>query len=137
MQVSATAKNVRVSPQKVKLVVDQIQRMPPEKAITMLSFVNKSAARPLKKVIASAIANAKNNFGVNDLTFKSILVGKGMVFKRSQPVAKGRPHPILKRTSHITVILEGEQKKKISEVPQVSQVSKASEEENKGKKENK
>lgn len=122
MEVTAIAKNVRVSPQKVRLVVDQIKRMPPGKAITILDFVNKSAAKPLKKVIASAIANAKNNFGLvdNTLSFKSVLVGKGMVSKRYQPVARGRAHPILKRTSHITVILEGEQAKK---VPQVSKVS--------------
>lgn len=127
MQVTATAKNVRVSPQKVKLVVDQIKKMPPQKAITMLPHVNKSAAKPLKKVIGSAIANAKNNFGLdeNSLSFKSVLVGKGMVFKRYQPVARGRAHPILKRTSHITIILEGEQEKKVSKVSQVPEVSKA------------
>lgn len=120
MEVVAIAKNIRVSPQKVKLVVDQIKKMPPQKAITMLPHVNKSAAKPLKKVIGSAIANAKNNFGLdeNSLSFKSVLVGKGMVFKRYQPVARGRAHPILKRTSHITVILEGEQKTKETKEPE-------------------
>lgn len=116
MEVTAIAKNVRVSPQKVRLVVDQIKKMAPEKAITILPYINKAPAKPLRKVISSAIANAKNNFGLDakTLVFKSLLVGKGIVFKRYQPVARGRAHPILKRSSHITVILEGEQPKKVS-----------------------
>lgn len=115
MEITATAKNVRVSPKKVRLVVAQIKKMSPSKAVLLLDFINKSSALPLKKVISSAIANAKNNFGLEEasLAFKSILVGKGIVFKRYQPVARGRAHPILKRTSHIQVILEGEEKKQV------------------------
>lgn len=114
MQVTAIAKNVRVSPQKVRLVVSQIKKMPPQEAVTLLPHIHKAAAKPLTKVISSAIANAKNNFGLDQktLSFKSVLVGKGIVFERHQPVSRGRAHPILKRTSHVTVILEGEQPKK-------------------------
>lgn len=114
MEVTATAKNIRVSPEKVRLIVDQIKKMSPSKAVLLLDFINKSSAKPLKRVIASAIANAKNNFGLEEssLAIKSIFVGKGVVFKRYQPIARGRAHPILKRTSHIQVILEGEQPKK-------------------------
>lgn len=112
MEVTATAKNIRISPQKVRLVADQIKKLPPQKAIEILDFTLKRASSPIKKVIQSAIANATNNFGLDQssLTLKSILVGKGPVLKRSQPVSRGRAHPILKRTSHIKVILEGEQK---------------------------
>ena len=128
MEVVAVAKNVRISPQKVRLVADEIRKIPPEEALKVLDFIHKNASRPLKKVIMSAIANAKNNFNLSqqNLTFKEISVTKGVVFKRYRAVARGRVHPILKRTSHIKVVLEGELKKevsKVSEVPQVPQVS--------------
>lgn len=113
MQVTASAKYIRISPQKVKLVADQIKKMPPRSALGILDFVRKSGAHPLKKVINSAIANAKNNHGLLEetLIFKSIVVEKGPVLKRQQAASRGRAHPILKRTSHIKVVLIGEQKK--------------------------
>ena len=79
MQIAATAKYVRISPEKVRLVVGQIKKMPPASAIKVLNFVPKKAASILKKVIASAIANAKNNYGLREdsLVFKEIQVGKG------------------------------------------------------------
>jgi len=109
MEVKAIAKNIRVSPQKVRLVVDQIKKLNPQGAINILDFVPKKSSKPLKKVILSAIANAKNNSSLeeNSLVFKEISVGKGQVFKRYRPVARGRSHSILKRTSHIIVVLEG------------------------------
>lgn len=129
MQVTATARNIRISPEKVRLVVDQIKKMPPSRSMDILALVRKSSAKPLKKVIASAVANAKNNFGldVQTLTFKSILVGIGPMSKRYQPIARGRAHSILKRTSHITVILEGESKQKSETqkaLPEVKNVQK-------------
>lgn len=116
MLVVAKANNLRISPEKVRLLVDQIKKMQPSRSIAVLNLVHKSSAKPLVKVIVSAIANAKNNFGLDEpsLAFQSILVGKGPMSKRFQPVARGRAHSILKRTSHITVILEGEQKKLVS-----------------------
>jgi len=129
MEVRAIAKNVRVSPQKAKLVVDQIKKMKPDKAIKILDFIPKSASGVIKKVILSAVANAKNNLGLAEdtLVFKELTVSKGVVFKRYRAVARGRAHPILKRTSHIKVVLEGEQKKEVpkaSEGPEVPKVSK-------------
>ena len=108
MEIAATAKNIRVSPQKVRLVVDQIKQMKPQMAITMLGYVNKRAALPIKKVVASALANAKHNFNVdeNSLVFKSLQVTEGRRFKRWRPISRGRAHSILKRTSHIKVVLE-------------------------------
>ena len=124
MQITATAKYIRISPQKVRLVVDQIQKMTPPHALDVLDHVTKSSAKPLKKVIASAVANAKNNFGLDEQTlkFKSLLVGIGPVSKRYQPVARGRAHSILKRTSHITVILEGEKTKEVAKVSDESKM---------------
>jgi len=112
--------------------------MRPQEAIKMLDFIPKGASTILKKVIASAIANARNNFNLSEdtLIFKEISVAKGIVFKRYRAVSRGRVHPILKRTSHIKVILEGEQKKevsKISQVPEVSQESKDQKESDKSK----
>ncbi|MCR4324577.1 MAG: 50S ribosomal protein L22 [Candidatus Curtissbacteria bacterium] len=114
MEVIATAKNIRISPQKVSIVTDQIKKVKPADGIAVLDFVDKSAAKPVKKVIASAIANAKNNFNLDEgtLSFKSIIVTKGPVFKRYRAVSRGRAHPILKRTSHIRIVLEGQPKAK-------------------------
>jgi large subunit ribosomal protein L22 len=77
-----------------------------------LPFVSKGAARPLGKVIASAVANAKHNHQLNEKTlkFKSIVANEGPTLKRWRTVSRGRAHPILKRTSHIRVVLEGEEK---------------------------
>ncbi|MBI2327256.1 50S ribosomal protein L22 [Candidatus Curtissbacteria bacterium] len=125
MIVTATAKNVRLSPEKARLVVAQIKKMKPSYAIAILDHVHKSSSPILKKVIKSAIANAKNNFNLDEktLTFKEILVGKGPVFKRYRAVARGRAHSILKRTSNIKVVLEGEKTKEVSKVSQVPEVS--------------
>lgn len=129
MIIEASAKNIRISPEKVRLVVAQIKKMPPQKAVQMLSFVNKSPSPVLKKVIASAIANAKNNHGVSqkDLIFKEILVGKGSMLKRYQPVARGRVHHILKRSSHIKIVLESKTGEiKSPKTPQIAEASKES-----------
>lgn len=113
MIVTASVKNVRLSPEKVKLVVAQIKKMKPSSSVAILDHVHKSSSPILKKVIQSAIANAKNNFNLDEgsLVFKEILIGRGPVFKRFRAVSRGRAHAILKRTSHIKVVLEGEQKK--------------------------
>jgi len=109
MEVKAEAKYIRMSSRKVRLVVDAIRGLSPQKALEYLKFVNKRAAGPLSKVIKSAIANAKNNFGLKpeDLRFKEIQVGEGPTLKRWRAVSRGRAHQIMKRTSHIKVILEG------------------------------
>ncbi len=113
MQVLAIANNIRVTPQKVRLVVAQIKKMKPAKALEILEFTPQKAATPLKKAIMSAVANAKNNFNLdeNSLEFASINVGKGMVFKRFRPVSRGRAHSILRVTSNIRIVLEGQETK--------------------------
>jgi len=130
MEVKAIARNVRISPEKVKLVVDQIKNKKPADAVKMLEFVNKRSAPAIRKVIMSAIANAKNNHNLDEetLVFKQMFANKGLVYKRHRLVSRGRFHPILKRTSLITVVLEGEKKKEVSKVPEVSKGSKGQKE---------
>ena len=128
MQVTAIAKNIRISPKKVRLVINQIKNKKPQDAVKVLDFVNKGSASAIKKVIMSAIANAKNNYSLNEesLVFKQISASKGLTFKRFRPVSRGRVHHILKRASHLTVVLEGEEKKKVSDVSKVSKETKES-----------
>src|SRR3989344_7889591 len=140
MEVKAIAKNIRISPKKVRLVVDQIKNRKPQDAVKVLDFVNKRPAAAVKKTIMSAIANAKNNYALDEgsLLFKQISVNKGLTFKRYRPVSRGRGHHILKRASHLTVVLKGEENKKVSEVSDVSKVSKETKESvNQSKLENK
>lgn len=105
METRAVLKFVRISPQKARLVADQIRGMKVEPALQLLSFSNKRAATLIKKVVESAIANAEHNDGadVDELKIKTICVDEGPVLKRMQPRAKGRGNRILKRTAHITV----------------------------------
>lgn len=111
MQVLAKYKYARFSPQKARLVVDQIRGLPVERAINILKFSKKRAAVSVLKALSSAIANAENNFGadVDELFVSTAFVDQGPTFKRLMPRAKGRADRILKRTSHITVVVSDEQ----------------------------
>ena len=110
MQAVAKLRYARLSPQKGRLVADQIRGMPVEKALDTLTFSNKKAADLIKKVLDSAIANAENNEGadIDELRVKAICVDEGPVMKRIQARAKGRANRIMKRTSHITVTVADE-----------------------------
>src|SRR3990167_2974069 len=123
MEVTAIAKNVRVSPKKVRFVIDQIKNRRPQEAVKILEFVNKRPAPAIKKVIMSAIANAKNNYALDEgsLVFKQISASKGLTLKRYRSVSRGRVHHILKRASHIKVVLEGMEKKQTSK-PELKKV---------------
>jgi len=105
MQVTAKLNGARISAQKVRLVADQVRGMPVEKAEQLLAFSPKKAARIVKKVLLSAIANAEHNEGadIDELTVSRITVDEGPTMKRGRARAKGRGTRILKRTSHITV----------------------------------
>jgi large subunit ribosomal protein L22 len=107
MQVNATLSHVRISPQKCRLLADQVRGMPVDKAINLLSFSPKKAAAIVKKVLMSAIANAEHNEGadIDELKIAAIYVNEGPTYKRWMPRAKGRADQILKRTSHITVMV--------------------------------
>lgn len=105
METTAKLKYARISPQKCRLVADQIRGLPVESALQLLSFSTKKAAPMLKKVLESAIANAEHNDGadIDELKVSRIYIDQGPTLKRMQARAKGRGTRILKRTSHITV----------------------------------
>jgi len=105
MQVSATLKHARISPQKCRLVADQVRGLPVEKALNVLTFSPRKAAHMVRKVLESAIANAEHNEGadIDELKVAAIFVDEGRTLKRFRARAKGRGTRILKRNSHITV----------------------------------
>ena len=107
MEVRAQHKHARISAQKVRLVIDQIRGLKVAKALDILTFSTKKAARVIKKVLESAIANAENNEGadVDELKVSKAYVDEGATHKRWQARAKGRGNRILKRTCHITVMV--------------------------------
>ena len=108
--------NYRQAPRKVRLVANAIKGKSVEAAELELRFMVKRAALPLEKLLASAVANAVNQAGLNkaDLVVKEIRVDKGIVLKRSMPRAFGRASAINKRSSHVTIVLavKGEAKTK-------------------------
>jgi len=110
MEVRAVGKYIRVSPLKLKKVADLVQGKPVEEAMNILNFIQKKNAREMTKVLKSALANARNNFGLDSsaLYVKNAIINKGPVFKRVRPRARGRADLIRKRTSHITIVLESE-----------------------------
>jgi large subunit ribosomal protein L22 len=105
MNATAKLKGARISAQKVRLVADQVRGMPVEKAEQLLAFSTKKAARIMKKVLLSAIANAEHNDGadIDELSIATVMVDEGPTLKRGRARAKGRGTQILKRTSHITL----------------------------------
>ena len=105
MQVSATLKHARVSPQKARLIADQIRGLPVERALNILMFSPKKSAGMMRKVLESAIANAEHNEGadIDELSVAAVCVNEGRTLKRFRARAKGRGTRILKRNSHITV----------------------------------
>lgn len=107
MEVAAKLKHARMSAQKARLVVDQIRGLSVDKAINVLNFSNKKAAKLVKKVLDSAIANAEHNEGadVDELKVSKVYVDEGPTFKRIHARARGRAARILKRTCHITVMV--------------------------------
>ena len=107
MEAKAILRSARISPQKVRLVADQVRGMPVGRATNLLQFSDKKAASLIKKVLLSAVANAENNLGadVDELKVARIFVDEGPILKRMHARAKGRGSRISKRTSHITVVV--------------------------------
>ena len=105
MQAVAILKHARISPQKARLVADQVRNLPIERALQILTFSDKKAAPMIKKVLESAIANAEHNEGadIDELKVAAICVDCGPLLKRMHARAQGRGNRIVKRTSHITV----------------------------------
>jgi large subunit ribosomal protein L22 len=108
MEAKAHARQIRISPQKARLVADLVRGKDVETAINTLRFMPKKGARILRKVIESAVANASQNdaIDVDTLYIKKLYVDGGPMLKRIMPRAQGRATRILKRSSHITVVLD-------------------------------
>ncbi len=108
MEAKAHARQIRISPQKARLVADLVRGKDVETAINTLRFMPKKGARILRKVIESAVANASQNdaIDVDTLYIKQLYVDGGPMLKRIMPRAQGRATRILKRSSHITVVLD-------------------------------
>ena len=106
-EIRASAKYVPISPQKVRLVLDLVRGKDVDEALSILEFTPKRAARHVAKVVRSGIANAEENFGLDreDLYIAEIYADDGPTLKRGRAGARGRYKPLLKRTSHITIVL--------------------------------
>lgn len=95
----------RISPQKARLVADEVRGMPVERALETLQFSTKKAAQIVRKVLESAVANAEHNEGadIDELKVSMIMIDEGPTMKRMKPRARGRADRIFKRTSHLTI----------------------------------
>ena len=108
MEARAVARYIRISPRKVRLIMDDIRGKKIEEALNQLSFAPQKGAFILRKLINSAVANAEQNFemDVDRLYIKRIYADEGPTLKRFRPRAMGRATRIRKRTSHLTVVLD-------------------------------
>ena len=108
MEARATLKYARIAPRKVQIVLDQIRNKPTNLAVAILKHTPKAACEPLEKLLKSAIANAENNHNMdkNNLYVAECFVSPGPTLKRMRPRAQGRAFTILKRTSHVTMVLK-------------------------------
>ncbi|SHI18726.1 50S ribosomal protein L22 [Sporanaerobacter acetigenes] len=108
MEARAIAKYVRISPLKVNYIAKEIRGKNVDEALAILKFTPKKGAKELEKVLSSAIANAENNFDLDrdNLYVKEAYANDGPTMKRWRPRSQGRAYPILKRSSHIGVVVE-------------------------------
>ncbi|TSC53226.1 MAG: large subunit ribosomal protein L22 [Parcubacteria group bacterium LiPW_72] len=108
MEAKAKLRHLHIAPRKVRLVINLIRGLEVGRALDQLSVIKQRAARPVFKLLKSAIANAEHNFNLdkNNLYIKEIRADEGPSLKRWQPRAFGRAHPIIKRASHVSLILE-------------------------------
>ncbi len=111
MEAKAYLNHCRISPRKVQIVLDLIRNQPLDKAVAILKYTSKSACEPVLKLVNSAAANAENNHQMekSSLYVAECFVTPGPTLKRIRPRAQGRAFRILKRTSHITVVLKEKQ----------------------------
>jgi large subunit ribosomal protein L22 len=107
-EIRAVSRYVRMSPSKIRRVLRQIQGKTYSEALLLLEFMPYASCAPIIKVLRSATANARNNFGMDEkkLVIKSAFADQGPTMKRFRPRAQGRAYRILKATSHITIVME-------------------------------
>lgn len=124
VETKAQLRSLRMSPQKVRLVADLVRGMRASDALVQLKFSPKRAAKPLYKLVESAIANASHNhqLDTSSLMISTIFVNEGSMLKRWMPRAMGRATPLRKRSSHITLVLVGTRADKSAPTPSVSEV---------------
>jgi len=117
MESSAKLKHLRIAPRKVRLVADLIRGKMASQSLVVLKYTSKKAARPMAKLLQSAIVNAKNNLQLdeNNLYISKLFVDEGPKLKRWRPRAMGRAYPIQKKTSHITLVLKEREVKKFKD----------------------
>ena len=108
MEVTAKAKGVRVSPKKARQIVDLIRGKGADEALAILKFTPTPTAQSISRVVKSAVANAENNYHMtpSELKVTKAFVDEGMRMKRVRFAGRGRVSPILKRSSHITIVVE-------------------------------
>jgi large subunit ribosomal protein L22 len=108
MEVKAHARGLPISPQKIRLVCDEVRGKDADQALTILKFLPQKGAKFVHKLIASAVASAENNMELNrlDLYVKTIFADEGTTMKRMKAGARGRYKPRIKRSSHVTVVLD-------------------------------
>lgn len=113
MEVKASTRHIRISPRKVRIVIDLVRGKSVTEALALLRFIPKRASEPIAKVIKSAAANAEHNFSLNkdNLVISQCFVDQGPTMKRFHPHQRGQAFPILKRTSHITVMVKEKEAK--------------------------
>ena len=111
MEVRALANDQPVAPRKVRLVLDMVRGRTVDEALSLLEFMPQPSARIVWKVVKSAAANAENNFDLNPdgLRVKSAVAGDARTLKRYRARSRGRMAPVLKRYSHIEVVVEGDE----------------------------
>ena len=128
MEVKASLNYLRIAPRKVRLVADLIRGKKVEEAQNILNFIVKKANQPLIKLLRSAVANAKNNFQLDEsnLYISKLTVDEGPKLKRWRPRARGSAAEIQKKTSHITLVLD-EIEKKLKKVKRVKKIAKVKE----------
>ena len=104
----AYGKNIRISPKKMRVIAEVVRWESVESALTFLKFAPKKGADLLYKILFSAVKNAEHNEGqkADNLYVDTLVISKGIVYKRGNPVSRGRMHPILKRTSNIKLELQ-------------------------------
>lgn len=110
----AILRGTRISPKKANLIAGMVRGKKVTEALPYLQYVPKKGASIIYQIVKSATANAENNFGQKKekLYIKTILVTKGATYKRSTPISRGRVHPLRKRTSHITIVLDVQEAEK-------------------------
>jgi len=129
MEFRAHLKNVHMSPRKMRLVRSVIRGRSAEEAIQQLAYMPGKASGIVLKVLKSAMANARHNFEADEkaLVVGDLVINEGIVMKRFRPVSKGMAHPILKRMSHVTVILEeragGKAKKVVAKKTDITDIT--------------